>query len=140
MGVLVMSLPAPKGPVVAYDARSLQLNVRRYVQAAETNLKALESIGDQMEPLLAQFRDAVEKDAVEGTVALERISVVYDRLVKAQMNLGKAVDGLARLESFLEGGPDSRPHQSSMGEQELLALVVSVVKQLGITDLKQLAA
>jgi hypothetical protein len=135
-----MSLPAHRGPVVAYDAKSLQLNVRRYVKAAETNLAALESIGDQMEPLLAQFRDAVERDAVEGTVALERISVVYDRLVKAQMNLGKAVDGLARLESFLDGGPDSRPDLSSMSEIELRAIVLGAVKALGITKLEDLAA
>lgn len=133
-----MALPAPRGPVVAYDARSLRLNVRRYVTAAETNLAALETVGRQMEPLLEQFRETVEKDAVEGTVALERLSVVYDRLVKAQMNLGKAIDGLARLESFLDGGPDSRPDLSSLGENELRAIVVSAVQALGITDLKQL--
>jgi hypothetical protein len=135
-----MALPAHSGPAVAYDAKTLRLNVRRYVGIAERNLDALEKVGDQMQPLLDEFRAAVDRDAVEGTVTLERISIVYDRLVKAQMNLVKATDGLARLESFLDGGPDSRPDLSSMGEQELLALVVSVVKQLDITDLKQLAA
>lgn len=135
-----MSLPAPRGPVVAYDARSLRLNVRRYVDIAESNLLALETVGAQMRPLLETLRDAIDRDAVEGTVTLERISIVWDRLVKAQTNLVKATDGLARLESFLDGGPDSRPDLSSMGENELRAIVVSAVRALGITDLKQLAA
>jgi len=116
--------------MVAYDPVELDRNIRRYVGIAERNLASLETIGEQIAPLL-------EKAALSD---IESATIVYDRLVKAGLNLVKAIDELSRLRSFISGGPDSRPDLSAMGEIELRAVLIAGVRALGITDLKQLSS
>jgi hypothetical protein len=128
---------ARPGPLVAYDAASLDKSVRRYVGVAERNIELSESVSDQLPALLEKLKTALagSDEAFEDT---ERLSIVYDRFVKAGLNLVKAVDELSRLRSFLSGGPDSRPDLSSMSEVELRQIVVTAVRALGITDLRQI--
>jgi hypothetical protein len=135
-----MSTRAP-GPLVAYDPAELDRSIRRYVGVAERNIAAMEEIGKQIEPLLELLKGAGLGTA-PGTLLndVERLTIVYDRLVKSGLNLTKATDELSRLRSFLSGGPDSRPDLTSASEIELRAIVVSAVRALGITDLKQLEA
>ena len=99
----------------------------------------LDDLGDQIKPLLELLKPVLE-GSKSATVFddVERVTIIYDRLVKAQMNLTKATDELARLGSFLSGGPDTRPDLSSLGEIELRMILLAGIKTLGITDLKQL--
>jgi hypothetical protein len=129
------------GALVAYDPAELDRSVRRYVGVAERNIEAMEQLGEQIKPLLEVLKPVLEgtqsHDALDN---VERVTIIYDRLVKAGLNLTKATDELSRLRSFLSGGPDSRPDLTSASEIELRAIVVSAVRALGITDLKQLEA
>jgi len=120
-------LDAPLLP--GYDAAALDKSVRRYVSIAERNLAVLEDLG-------APLGEKVKAEV--ANLDAESASIIYDRLVKAGLNLVKATDELSRLRSFLSGGPDSRPDLSSMSEIELRAVVLAAVQSLGITDLKQL--
>ncbi|MGH8897501.1 MAG: hypothetical protein ACRDZ4_10855 [Egibacteraceae bacterium] len=128
-------------PLVAYDPVALDASIRRYVGVAERNIGALDALGEQIEPLLDKLRPILES-AAPATVFddVERVTVMYDRLVKAGLNLVKATDELSRLRSFLSGGPDSRPDLTSASEIELRTIVVQAVRALGITDLRQLSA
>ena len=127
--------------LVAYDPADLDRSVRRYVGVAERNILAMETLGKQITPLLEVLRPVLdETKAGDAMDSVERVTIIYDRLVKAGLNLVKAVDELQRLQSFLGGGPDSRPDLSSLSEIELRAIVVESVRALGITDLRQLAA
>ncbi|MCI0632776.1 MAG: hypothetical protein L0206_02490, partial [Actinobacteria bacterium] len=131
--------PARPGPAVAYDAHALGLSVRRYVSSAERNLAILDDLGHQIEPLVAKLKPLLESSpAAAAFDDIERVTIVYDRLVKAGLNLVKATDELSRLQSFLSGGPDSRPDLTSASEIELRAIVVQAVRALGITDLREL--
>lgn len=127
--------------LVAYDPAALDASIRRYVGVAERNIGAMEQIGTQITPLLELVKPLLEAAAPGAALEnAERVTIVYDRLVKAGLNLVKATDELSRLRSFLSGGPDSRPDLSSLSEVELRAIVLEAVKALGITDLRQLAA
>ena len=127
------------GALVAYDPAEMDRSVRRYVGVAERNIEAMEQLGEQIKPLLEVLKPVLEgtqsDDALDN---VERVTIIYDRLVKAGLNLVKATDELSRLRSFLSGGPDSRPDLTSASEVELRAILVSAVRKLGITDLRQL--
>lgn len=118
------------GPKTAYDPAALDRSVRRYVGVAEKNLAVMESIGDDIPSILEKFKARVKVDA-EAFDDLERLTVVYDRLVKAGLNLVKATDELSRLQSFLGGGPDSRPDLTAASEIHLRELLVTAIRQLG---------
>lgn len=127
-----MALPALRGgPVVAYDPADLDKQIKRYLGIAERNAQIVEELG----PKLAE-KARIEADGLD----LESTSIVYDRLVKADLNLVKALDELSRLRSFLSGGPDTRPDLSSMGEIELRGVLLLGIKALGLTfdDLRKL--
>lgn len=127
-----MALPALRGgPVVAYDPVDLDKQLKRYLGIAERNAQIVEELG----PKLAE-KARIEADGLD----LESTSIVYDRLVKADLNLVKALDELSRLRSFLSGGPDTRPDLSSMGEIELRGVLLMGIKALGLTfdDLRKL--
>ena len=128
------------GPLVAYDPAELTRNIRRYVGVAGRNLHLMEELGEQivplLEPLRAAFSGVQTADALDH---VERTTIVYDRLIKSGLNLVKALDELHRLQSFMSGGPDSRPDLSSASEVELRTIVIEAVKALGITDLRQLS-
>lgn len=133
----------PAGPLVAYDPAELDKSIQRYVRVAERNISALEEIGGQITPLLERVKPLLEKIGADEVLDhTERITIVYDRQVKASMNLTKAIDELARLRSFLSGGPDSRPDLSAASEIELRAILVKSIQALGLTpdDLRQLLA
>lgn len=120
-----------EGPVVGYDAAHLAASIRRYVGVAEKNLATLE----QLEPkMVAAIRAVVDAPAGAALEDAEAVTAIYDRLVKAGLNLVKATDELSRLQSFLSGGPDSRPDLSSLSEIELRAIVRDAVKKLNEND------
>lgn len=126
-------------PVVGYNPADLDRSVRRYVGVAERNIEAMDDLGNQLKPLLEKLRPVLEGTAPGDALdSVERVTVIYDRLVKAGLNLVKATDELSRLRSFLSGGPDSRPDLTSASEIELRAIVIEAVRALGITDLRQL--
>ena len=117
------------GPVVGYDPTALADQIKKYVRVAERNLAILEDIG---EPLASRIKaEVVGLDA-------EAQSIIYDRLVKAGLNLVKATDELSRLQSFLSGGPDTRPDLSSLSEVELRGVVVAMIRSLGVTQVQTL--
>jgi hypothetical protein len=127
------------GPLAAYDATALDASVRRYVGVAERNVAAMESLGEQIKPMLDVLKPVLEQVGPATVLDdFDRVTIIYDRLVKAGLNLVKATDELSRLRSFLSGGPDSRPDLSSMSEVELRQIVLVAVRALGITDLKQI--
>jgi len=111
------------GPVVGYDPVALDAQLTKYVAAAERNLGILEDLGA---PLAEKVKAQTAGLDVEAT------SIIYDRLVKAGLNLVKATDELSRLRSFLSGGPDTRPDLSSLGETELTVLFINMVRALGV--------
>lgn len=119
------------GPVVGYDPVALDEQVRKYVGIAEKNLALLEDLGA---PLAAGIKAEVEAKSLDA----ESTSIIYDRLVKAGLNLVKATDELSRLRSFLSGGPDTRPDLSSLGEVELRAIILGAVRALGVDDVRKL--
>lgn len=126
---------------MAYDPTDLDRSIRRYVGVAERNIAAMETLGGQITPLLEVLKPVLDGTAAPAALeTIERVTVIYDRLVKAGLNLTKATDELSRLRSFLSGGPDSRPDLTAASEIELRAILVAAVKKLGITDLRQLAA
>lgn len=129
------------GPRVAYDPAALEQNVRRYVAVAERNLAALDAAGKDIQPLLDRLKPVLDAGQ-PGTVFddLERFTIVYDRLAKAGLNLVKAIDELSRLQSFLSGGPDSRPDLTGASEIELRAILVKGVRALGIQNVQELFA
>lgn len=130
----VASVPALRGgPVVAYDPVDLDKQVKKFLAIAERNIDTLEALG---EPLAKRIKAEVDANSLDA----EATSIVYDRLVKAGLNLVKATDELSRLRSFLSGGPDTRPDLSSMGEIELRGVLLMGIKALGLTfdDLKKL--
>jgi len=129
------------GALVAYDPAELDRSVRRYVGVAERNIEAMEHLGEQIKPLLEVLKPVLAgTQAGDALDSVERVTIIYDRLVKAGLNLVKATDELSRLRSFLSGGPDSRPDLTSASEIELRAILVEAVTKLGITDLKQITA
>ncbi len=120
------SVPALRsgGPVVAYDPADLDKQLAKYLSVAEKNLALLESMGTPL----------ADKVRTETTgLDVEAVSIIYDRLVKAGLNLTKALDELSRLRSFLAGGPDTRPDLSSMGEIELRGVLLMGIKALGLS-------
>jgi len=116
------------GPVVGYDPVALDEQIKRYIGIAERNSKIVEEIG----PVLA---DKIRAET--ASLDAESTSIIYDRLVKADLNLVKATDELSRLRSFLAGGPDTRPDLSSLGENELTGMFVAMVRALGVTKVQQ---
>lgn len=117
----------------------MSARIRRYSTIAEKNATALEQLGEQIKPLLDIAKTVLDTTAPNDALdSVERVTIVYDRLVKAELNLVKATDELSRLQSFLSGGPDSRPDLSSMGEIELRQTLRAALKELSITDLSQL--
>lgn len=119
------------GPVVGYDPVALDEQIKRYVGIAERNSKIVEELG----PVLA---DKIRAET--SSLDAESTSIIYDRLVKADLNLVKATDELARLRSFLSGGPDTRPDLSSLGEIELRGIIVTAIRALGVTEVQKLLA
>lgn len=117
------------GPVVGFDPVALDEQIRRYVGIAERNASIVEELG----PVLAE-----KIRAETATLDAESTSIIYDRLVKADLNLVKATDELSRLRSFLSGGPDTRPDLSSLGENELTQLFVGAVRALGVAKVQQI--
>lgn len=121
------------GPATAYDAAALTASVRRYVGVAERNLAAMEELGNQIQPLLERVKPLLEQSAPAAALDdAERVTIVYDRLVKAGLNLVKATDELSRLTSFLSGGPDSRPDLTAMSEVELRQILIEQAEKLGL--------
>lgn len=119
--------------LVAFDPAELNRSVRRYIGVAEKNIAAMESLGDQIVPILDKVKPLLEKSAAADALDdAERVTIVYDRLVKAGLNLVKAVDELHRLESFMSGGPDSRPDLTALGEIELRKMLIDTAEKLGL--------
>lgn len=128
-----------RGPQTAVDPAALAQSVRRYVGVADRNIAAMEALGEQITPLLEKVKPLLERSNPDAALDdAERVTIVYDRLVKAGLNLVKATDELHRLQSFMQGGPDSRPDLTGASEVELRRIVVAAVRTLGITDLKVL--
>lgn len=128
-----------EGPRAAYDPVALGESLRRYAKAAEKNLALLDSFGDQIQPLLDKLKPLLESSGpLDVRDDVDRVTIVYDRMVKAGLNLVKATDELSRLQSFLSGGPDTRPDLSSLGEIELRTMLREAIRALGVTDLSQL--
>ncbi len=117
------------GPVVGYDPVALDDQIKRYVRIAERNAGIVEELG----PVLA---DKIRAET--ASLDAESTSIIYDRLVKADLNLVKATDELARLRSFLSGGPDTRPDLSSLSEIELRGLFVTAIRALGVAQVQEL--
>lgn len=119
--------------LVAYDPAALDRSVRRYVSVAEKNIAAMEALGDQITPILDKVKPLLEQSAPGAALDdAERVTIVYDRLVKAGLNLVKAVDELHRLQSFMSGGPDSRPDLTALGEIELRKMLIDTAEKLGL--------
>jgi hypothetical protein len=129
--------PADLPMRVGFSPEALDATIRRYCLIAERNIENLEALGPKLTTILNALA-AQASDPATAQVDAGDLTVIYDRLVKSALNLTKATDELARLRSFTSGGPDSRPDLSSMGEVELRQVVITAVKALGITDLRQL--
>lgn len=129
-----MGVPAHRGgPVVGFDPAALSAQVTRYVGIAEKNIALLEKMGTPLADLVKAEMEAKSLDA-------ESTSIIWDRLVKAGLNLVKATDELSRLTSFLSGGPDTRPDLSSLSEVDLRGILVVAIKALGVTEVQKLLA
>lgn len=115
-------------PPAGYIPETLDPTLRTYLGACERAVTLAESLGPRVKATLDRVASAPEEPAFEEA---EMLTILYDRLSKAGLNLVKAVDELSRLRSFLAGGPDSRPDLSSRGEQELRTLLLETCEKLG---------
>lgn len=130
--------PAAAAPLqVGYEAKALDTAIGKLKAKVETNLRLCEALTPRVEAALA----ALENFTVVAGTEVEhagQITVLYDRMTKAALNLVKALDEMSRLRSFVAGGPDTRPDLSSASEVELRAMLLVGIKALGITSLDQL--
>jgi len=110
-----------------YEASKLDSTLRAYVAVAEKSIRHAKSLGDRVEKVLEKLADTPATADQAG-----EITMLYDRMTKASLQIVKAMDELTRLRSFLAGGPDSRPDLTVKGEIELRALVLTAVKTLGL--------
>lgn len=116
------SLPA------GYQPEDLDKALRKFVAVAEQNIRQSQSLSRRVEQTLDAIKDAEGADALDTA---NKVTILYDRMVKAGLNLVKATDELSRLRSFLAGGPDSRPDLTVKGEIELRGMVLKAVKAMG---------
>lgn len=137
-----MSLPALKAPTsvlhpqsrpAGYDAASLDGALRSYIAVAEKNIRHAESLGKKVDEALKNLEELTLAGGADALEEANKLTTLYDRTSKAGLQLVKALDELTRLRSFLAGGPDSRPDLTLKGEIELRAVVLTAVKQLGLT-------
>lgn len=56
---------------------------------------------------------------------------IYEQMSRATVNFTRALNDLARLRSFMDGGPDSRPDLTRKGEQDLVQMVLAAATALG---------
>jgi hypothetical protein len=130
-----MSAPAHSSsrPPAGYDAESLDVTIRTYVEAVEKSITTAKAIGEKVEStvttLLSQLTGTPEEQA-------ELLTKLHERLSKANLNLVKSTDELTRLRSFVAGGPDRREDITVKGELEIRVQLLAAIKQLGwrVTD------
>lgn len=116
-----------QAPPAGYEASKLDDTLRSYVAVAEKSIRHAESLGKRVEKVL----DELAKTPAAADQAGE-VTMLYDRMTKASLQIVKAMDELTRLRSFLAGGPDSRPDLTVKGELDLRAIVLTAVKTLGL--------
>lgn len=112
-----------------YEATALDPSVKKTLEAVNTSLSSVESLKSSLERALENLANSAPGESAIDEA--NRVTVIYERLTKATLNLVKAVDEFTRLRSFLDGGPDSRPDLTSRGELELRVIVLKAVQQLG---------
>lgn len=111
-----------------YPPEELDKALRKYVAVAEQNMRQVESLGPRVEEALKALEGAEGEDALDTA---NKMTILYDRMTKAGLNVVKAIDELTRLRSFLAGGPDSRPDLTVRSEIELRAMILTAVKSMG---------
>lgn len=121
-----------------YAPEELDLSIKRYLGICETNVKLVSDLAPKLEKLIEQVAK-LEDDPSAALVVANQVTILYDRMTKAGLNLVKAADELSRLRSFLAGGPDSRPDLSMKGEHELLDILKTTATKFGF-ELTPLAA
>lgn len=120
--------PSPLPPA-GYEARALDETLSRYVSVCERTIRHADDLGAKVTAVLqALAASPAGPDAVEDA---ERMSILFERLSKAGLNLVKATDELTRLRSFVSGGPDRRADLTVAGEVQLRAIVLAGIKALG---------
>lgn len=123
---------APTAPPAGYTADKLDDTLGTYLAVANRTIRHAEALGKRVEDALANLEAAGLTGGASALDEANTITVLYDRMTKAGLQLTKALDELTRLRSFLAGGPDSRPDLTVKGEIELRALVLTAVKTLGL--------
>jgi hypothetical protein len=119
--------PTPTG----YRADGLDKTLARYIGVCESNIHLLADLVPKVESLLKLV--AKSKDDPEtALITANQVTVLYDRMSKAGLNIVKALDELSRLRSFVAGGPDTRPDLLNKGEHELRALVRDAAIKFGL--------
>lgn len=120
---------APQPLPAGFEPTGLDPTLRKYVTFAEENMRLLEVMGPKLSAIIERLAASPE-----GPTAIrdaEDITLIYDRMSKAGLNIVRALDELSRLRSFLAGGPDSRPDLSHRGEHELRTLLLDACEKLG---------
>ncbi len=144
------TLPAPGRPGRAgasvpaqptgYQPESLDKAIARHIAVAERAINQVEALGERVQVALDALRDTQQKpgNEVRALEQAELLTVLFDRMSKATMNVVKATDELSRLRSFVAGGPDSRPDLGDLSDAELAAIVLGAAA--GARSLREEAA
>lgn len=130
----VSSLIAPESTLEPQQPAGLKPSALDKVLS--TTVSAAEAAISSVSGLEKQVKTALENMGLAQTGAnllqeADRVSAIYERLSKATLSLVRCTDELARLRSFLAGGPDSRPDLSSKGEIDLQAELLKAIHELG---------
>lgn len=105
-------------------SETIEATLAEQVDLCKSTIEYAQKIGKRLEIALLALGDD------SGPSLIESVEL-YERMSKAATNFVRALDDLARLRSFMDGGPDSRPDLSKKGEQDLAQLVLKSIVQLG---------
>jgi hypothetical protein len=109
------------------DPRALDTSLSLFVGQAEAAIRQVEALSRVIATSLGNM---VVPDRPTLDEA-DTITNIHERATRSALNAVKALNEVARLRSFLAGGPDSRPDLTVRGELELRAIVLGAVKDLG---------
>ena len=109
------------------DPRALDTSLSLYVGQAESAIRHVEALSKAIEASLGNMMVPDRPTLDEA----DTITNIHERATRSALNAVKALNEVARLRSFLAGGPDSRPDLTVRGEIELRAIVLGAIKDLG---------
>lgn len=115
-----------------YEADVLDPILDSQIAVCAKTVRQAELLGKKVEEALRKLDEVALQGGANALQDANAVTMLFERMSKAGLNVVKAVDELSRLRSFMAGGPDSRPELTGKSEIELRALIVGLLPQLGL--------